>query len=111
MANTTSDKKDGTLATVALLSVISISIKIDEGLLVKLLSGLLVLALAGIGYAYSLHRHPGRSLVAECRGRFLAVVGVLRQLFKATGADRVHCVGLCFHMGFSRQEARLFREM
>lgn len=81
MANTTSDKKDyswvgsatsllavvacyGTLATVALLSVIGISIEIDEGLLVKLVSGLLVLALAGMGYSYSLHRHPGPLLLS-----------------------------------------------
>jgi hypothetical protein len=81
MANTTSDRKDyswvgsatsllavvacyGTLATVALLSVIGISIEIDEGLLVKLVSGLLVLALAGMGYSYSLHRHLGPLLLS-----------------------------------------------
>ena len=81
MANTRSDKKDyswvgsvtsllavvacyGTLATVALLSVIGISIEIDEGFLVKLISGLLVLALAGMGYSYSVHRHPGPLLLS-----------------------------------------------
>lgn len=81
MANTTSDKKDyswvgsvtsllavvtcyGTLAAVALLSVIGISIDIDESLLVKLVSGLLVLALAGMGYSYSVHRHPGPLLLS-----------------------------------------------
>mgnify|MGYP001815428345 CR=1 FL=1 len=81
MANTTSDKKDyswvgsvtsllavtacyGTLATVALLSVIGISIEIDESLLVKLITGLLVLALGGMGYSYSIHRHPGPLLLS-----------------------------------------------
>lgn len=88
MANTTSDKKDyswvgsatsllavvacyGTLATVALLSVIGISIEIDEGLLVKLVSGLLVLALAGMGYSYSLHRHPGPLLLSVAAAALL----------------------------------------
>ena len=80
MANTTSDKKDyswvgsvtsllavvacyGTLAAVALLSVIGISIEIDEGLLAKLISSLLLLALAGIAYSYRVHRHPGPLLL------------------------------------------------
>ena len=88
MANTTSDKKDyswvgsatsllavvacyGTLATVALLSVIGISIEIDEGLLVKLVSGLLVLALAGMGYSYSLHWHPGPLLLSVAAAALL----------------------------------------
>lgn len=73
MANTASNKKDyswtgsvssllavftcyGTLAMVALFSVIGISIEIDVGLLVKLLTGLLVLALASMGYSYKIHR-------------------------------------------------------
>lgn len=76
MANTKSDKKDyswlgsaasllavvacyGTLAAVALLSIIGISIKIDESMLAILITGLLVLALGGMGYSYSVHRHPG----------------------------------------------------
>ncbi len=81
MANTTSDKKDyswvgsvtsllavvtcyGTLATVALLSLIGVSIEIDEGLLMKLITGLLVLALAGMVYSYRVHRHPGPLLLS-----------------------------------------------
>lgn len=76
MANTASSKKDyswlgsatsllavvtcyGTLAAVALLSFVGISVELDEGLLVKLITGLLVLALAGMGYSYRIHRHPG----------------------------------------------------
>lgn len=75
MVNATSDKKDyswvgsvtsllavlacyGTLATVALLSIVGISVKIDEGLLVKLISGLLIFALVGMVYSYRAHRNP-----------------------------------------------------
>lgn len=54
----------GTLATVALLSVIGISVEIDESVLVKLITGLLILALAGMGYSYSVHRHPGPLLLS-----------------------------------------------
>lgn len=49
----------GTLGTVALLSIVGVSVEIDEGLMVKLVSVLLVLALAGMAYSFSLHRHPG----------------------------------------------------
>lgn len=76
MASTNLDKKDyswlgsaasllavaacyGTLAAVALLSIIGISIKIDESTLAKLITGLLVLALGGMGYSYSVHRRAG----------------------------------------------------
>lgn len=54
----------GTLAATALLSTIGIGIKIDEGLLVKLISGLLVLVLAGMGYSYHVHRRPGPLLLS-----------------------------------------------
>ena len=81
MTNVTSDKKDyswvgaatsllaivtcyGTLAAVALLPIVGISIEINEGLMVKLVSGLLILALAGMVYSYSLHRHPGPLLLS-----------------------------------------------
>jgi len=49
----------GTLAAVALLSAVGVSIEIDEGFMVKMISGLLFFALAGMVYSYSLHRHPG----------------------------------------------------
>jgi len=81
MANTVPSKKDyswlgsatsllavvtcyGTLAAVALLSVIGVSVELDEGFLVKLITGLLVLALAGMGYSYRIHRHPGPLLLS-----------------------------------------------
>ena len=54
----------GTLAAVALLSLIGVSVEIDEGMLVKLITGLLVLALLGMGYSYRLHRHPGPLLLS-----------------------------------------------
>jgi len=54
----------GTLAVVGLLSVVGISIQLDEGLLVKLISGLLILALLGMGYSYRAHRHPGPLLLS-----------------------------------------------
>ena len=81
MAKSTSDKNDyswlgsatsllavlacyGTLAVVGLLSVIGISIQLDEGLLVRLISGLLIFALLGMGYSYRMHRHPGPLLLS-----------------------------------------------
>jgi len=64
----------GTLAVVALLSVIGISIEIDEGLLVKLISGLLVLVLVGMGYSYRLHRHPGPLLLSMASAAVLVWV-------------------------------------
>lgn len=47
----------GTLATVALLSIVGISVRIDEGLMTRLVSGMLVLVLFGMGYSYRLHRN------------------------------------------------------
>lgn len=54
----------GTLAAVALLSVIGISVKIDEALMEKLISGLLILVLVGMGYSYRIHRRPGPLLLS-----------------------------------------------
>jgi len=81
MNNTTSQKKDyswlssaaslfavlacyGTLATVALLSVVGITVEIDEDLMVKLISGLLIIALAGMIYSFRSHQHPGPLLLS-----------------------------------------------
>lgn len=49
----------GTLGAVALLSAIGIGVTIDEALMAKLISGLLILVLAGMTYSYRMHRHPG----------------------------------------------------
>lgn len=54
----------GTLATVALLSFIGISVEIDEALMVKLVSGLLLIALAGMFYSWRSHQHPGPFLLS-----------------------------------------------
>jgi len=54
----------GTLASVALLSLIGINIDIDEGLMMKIISGLMLLVLAGMGYSYIVHRHVGPLLLS-----------------------------------------------
>lgn len=107
MANTASDKKDyswvgsvtsllavvacyGTLATVALLSVIGISIEIDESLLVKLITGLLVLALAGMGYSFNVHRHPGPLLLS------VASAALLLRVFYGTYSKPLELTGFTF---------------
>ncbi|MFZ5557723.1 MAG: MerC family mercury resistance protein [Pseudomonadota bacterium] len=64
----------GTLAAVALLSVIGASVEVDEGFLVKLISGLLLLALAGMGYSYRIHRHSGPLLLSIVSAMLLAWV-------------------------------------
>lgn len=88
MANTRSDEKDyswlgsaasllavlacyGTLAAVALLSIVGVSIKIDESTLAKLITGLLVLALGGMGYSYSAHRRPGPLMLSVAAAAML----------------------------------------
>ncbi len=91
MTNTTSEKKDyswigsatgllaatacyGTLAAVALLSAIGISIKIDEGLMIKMVGGLLFLALAGMAYSFRVHRHLGPLLLSIASAALLSWV-------------------------------------
>jgi len=54
----------GTLAAVSLLSLIGVSVDIDEATLVKLITGLLVLALLGTVYSWRIHRHPGPLLLS-----------------------------------------------
>ncbi len=54
----------GTLAAVTLLSLIGVSVDIDEDTLVKLITGLLVLALLGMVYSWRIHRHPGPLLLS-----------------------------------------------
>lgn len=61
----------GTLAVVALLSVVGISVQIDEGLMTRLVSGMLVLVLFGMGYSYRLHRNPGPLLASMATSTLL----------------------------------------
>lgn len=64
----------GTLAAVALLSAVGIGVNIDEGLLTKFISGLLILVLAGMGYSYRVHRHPGPLLLSVASAALLVWV-------------------------------------
>ena len=54
----------GTLAAVTLLSLVGVSVDFDEATLVKLITGLLVLALLGMVYSWRIHRHPGPLLLS-----------------------------------------------
>jgi hypothetical protein len=56
---------------VSLLSIIGISIDIDESTMAKLITGLLVLALGGMGYSYSVHRHPGPLILSTASAAIL----------------------------------------
>jgi len=65
----------GTLAAVALLSLVGVSVDIDESFMVKLITALLVLALLGMGNSFRLHRHAGPLLLS------IAAAAVLFQVF------------------------------
>lgn len=54
----------GTLAAVTLLSLIGVSVDFDEATLLKLITGLLILALLGMVYSWCIHRHPGPLLLS-----------------------------------------------
>ncbi|GMT50219.1 MAG: hypothetical protein IEMM0008_1758 [bacterium] len=64
----------GTLAGIALLSVIGISVDLSEGILVKLITGLLILALFGMIYSFRLHRHIGPLMLSFCSAVLLVYV-------------------------------------
>ncbi|VAW68603.1 hypothetical protein MNBD_GAMMA09-2690 [hydrothermal vent metagenome] len=49
----------GTLAAVSLLSLIGVSVDIDEAVMVKFITALLIVALLGMLYSWRSHRHPG----------------------------------------------------
>lgn len=54
----------GTLAAVTLLSLIGVSVDFEEATLLKLITGLLILALLGMVYSWCIHRHPGPLLLS-----------------------------------------------
>jgi arsenite methyltransferase len=62
----------GTLAAVALLAAIGASVDVNEGALVKFITALLGLAIAGMVYSFRLHRHPGPITVS-----LLSVIALL----------------------------------
>ncbi|GKT12326.1 MAG: hypothetical protein ISEC1_P1304 [Thiomicrorhabdus sp.] len=47
----------GTLASVALLSLVGISVEIDERLMINIVTLLLIIALSGMVYSWHLHRN------------------------------------------------------
>jgi len=47
----------GTLASVALLSLVGVSVEIDEGLMINIVTLLLIVALSGMVYSWRLHRN------------------------------------------------------
>ena len=49
----------GTLAAIALLAAIGVSVDLNEGTLVIFITVLLGIAIAGMVYSFRLHRHPG----------------------------------------------------
>lgn len=77
----------GTLAAVALLSFIGVSVHISEVTLVKLIIVLLSLALLGMGYSYRLHKHPGPLLLS------LAAAALLLWVFFVSYAKTLEMVG------------------
>lgn len=77
----------GTLATVALLSLIGVSVDINEASLVKLITALLILALLGMGYSFHLHRHPGPLLLSA------AAVIVLFWVFYGSYSKPLELIG------------------
>ncbi len=77
----------GTLAAVALLSLIGVSVDISEATLVKLITVLLTFALLGMGYSYRLHKHPGPLLLG------LAAAAVLFWVFYGSYAKPLELAG------------------
>lgn len=64
----------GTLAAVALLSLVGVSVELDESFMVKLITALLILALLGMGNSFRLHRHAGPLLLSLAAAAVLFVV-------------------------------------
>lgn len=62
----------GTLATVALLSVIGITVDVDEGVLVKVISFFLIFALAGMLFSWRKHRNSGPLILTGVAAALLA---------------------------------------
>jgi arsenite methyltransferase len=53
----------GTLGAVALLSVIGVTVHLNEVLMTRIITVVLAVALAGLAYSYRLHRHGGPLLL------------------------------------------------
>lgn len=77
----------GTLGAVALLSFIGVSVEINEGMLVKLITVLLLISLTGMSYSYRLHRHAGPLLLS------LAAAAVLLWVFYCSYSKPLELTG------------------
>ena len=77
----------GTLAAVALLSVMGVSVGLNEGLFIKIITGLLVVALLGMAYSFRTHRHPAPLVLS------VAAAAVLVWVFYGTYSQLLEIVG------------------
>lgn len=53
----------GTLGIVALLSVVGVTVHMNEVLMTRIVTGVLVIALLGLGYSFRVHRSIGPLLI------------------------------------------------
>ncbi len=65
----------GTMAAVALLSVVGVSVQINEGVFIKVITGLLAVAIFGTAFTFRRHRNPGPLLLS------IAAAGLLLWVF------------------------------
>jgi arsenite methyltransferase len=77
----------GTLAAVALLAAIGVSVDLNEGALVIFITVLLGLAVAGMVYSFWVHRHPGPLTVS------LLSVAVLSWVFYGNYTGSLELLG------------------
>lgn len=77
----------GTLATVALLSLVGVSVDVNEVVLVKVVTGLLVLALGGMYLSYRVHRKLGPLVLSIC------AAGLLLWVFYGTYSKPLELIG------------------
>ncbi|MCA9627078.1 MAG: MerC domain-containing protein [Myxococcales bacterium] len=77
----------GTLAAVGLLSLVGVSVEINEAVLVKVVTGLLVVALAGMGLSYRVHRKLGPLVLS------VAAAGLLLWVFYGSYSKPLELVG------------------
>ncbi|HEC97480.1 MAG TPA: MerC family mercury resistance protein [Nitrospirae bacterium] len=91
----------GTVAAVALLSLVGVSVKLDESFMVKLITGLLILALLGMGNSFRLHRHAGPLLLS------LAAAAVLFWVFYGSYSKPLELTGFAVLLAASVWDFRV----
>ncbi|MDP7343018.1 MAG: MerC domain-containing protein [Alphaproteobacteria bacterium] len=77
----------GTMAAVALLSVVGVSVEINEGVFVKVITALLVVAVAGTAFTFRRHRNPGPLLLS------IAAAGLLLWVFYGSYSFALEIIG------------------